>query len=278
MNDLQGNCHGRNSNKFNKKALQFSVNLLTDNFEYDKFYHVIQLRNQIACDWKEMFGMSTEKKPIATVKASFNSKAAGEAHKAETVKEAGKKISEKKTAVVKAAAKTPEKTAAPVKEAKAKAEDTKALAAKEEKKVEKKVEKKEEDKKTAPVKAVEKKSAPVKTAEKKETPVKTAEKKAAPVKAAEKKAAPATKKAAEKKASSVKKETAPAAKTETEVILQWNGNDYTYDRLLQSAKDVWQYDQGKNVADFKKAAIYVKPEENKAYVVVNDKDELSFDI
>ena len=71
---------------------------------------------------------------------------------------------------------------------------------------------------------------------------------------------------------------APAAKAAAEVVLQWNGNDYTYDRLLQSAKDVWQYDQGKNVADFKKAVIYVKPEEGKAYVVVNDTDELSFDI
>ena len=67
-------------------------------------------------------------------------------------------------------------------------------------------------------------------------------------------------------------------KAAAEVVLQWNGNDYTYDRLLQSAKDVWQYDQGKNVADFKKAVIYVKPEEGKAYVVVNDTDELSFDI
>lgn len=203
--------------------------------------------------------MSTEKKPMATVKASFNLKAAGEAHKAETVKEAGKKISEKKPAAVKAAAKTPEKTAAPAKEAKAKTEDTKVLVKKEEKKVEKKIEKKAEEKKAAPVKAAEKKAAPAE-------------------KAVEKKAAPAAKKPAEKKAAPVKKETAPAAKAEAEVILQWNGNDYTYDRLLQSAKDVWQYDQGKNVADFKKAAIYVKPEEGKAYVVVNDKDELSFDI
>ena len=96
------------------------------------------------------------------------------------------------------------------------------------------------------------------------TPVKTETKTA--VKEAEK--APAAK--AEKKA--------PAAKAAAEVVLQWNGNDYTYDRLLQSAKDVWQYDQGKNVADFKKAVIYVKPEEGKAYVVVNDTDELSFDI
>ena len=152
--------------------------------------------------------MSTEKKPTATVKASFIS---------------------------------------------TKTEDTKVPAKKEEKKVEKKAEKK-----AVAVKAEEKKAVPAVKAEKK---------KAVPAAKAEKKA-PAAK--AEKKA--------PAAKAAAEVVLQWNGNDYTYDRLLQSAKDVWQYDQGKNVADFKKAVIYVKPEEGKAYVVVNDTDELSFDI
>ena len=163
--------------------------------------------------------MSTEKKPTATVKASFIS---------------------------------------------TKTEDTKVPAKKEEKKVVKKAEKK-----AVAVKAEEKKAVPA---------VKAEEKKAVPaVKAEEKKAVPAAK--AEKKASAAKAEKkAPAAKAAAEVVLQWNGNDYTYDRLLQSAKDVWQYDQGKNVADFKKAVIYVKPEEGKAYVVVNDTDELSFDI
>ena len=145
-----------------------------------------------------------------------------------------------------------------------KTEDTKVPAKKEEKKVEKKTEKK-----AVAVKAEEKKAVPA---------VKAEEKKAVPaVKAEEKKAVPAAK--AEKKAPAAKAEKkAPAAKAAAEVVLQWNGNDYTYDRLLQSAKDVWQYDQGKNVADFKKAVIYVKPEEGKAYVVVNDTDELSFDI
>ena len=163
--------------------------------------------------------MSTEKKPTATVKASFIS---------------------------------------------TKTEDTKVPAKKEEKKVVKKAEKK-----AVAVKAEEKKAVPA---------VKAEEKKAVPaVKAEEKKAVPAAK--AEKKAPAAKAEKkAPAAKAAAEVVLQWNGNDYTYDRLLQSAKDVWQYDQGKNVADFKKAVIYVKPEEGKAYVVVNDTDELSFDI
>ena len=143
-----------------------------------------------------------------------------------------------------------------------KTEDTKVPAKKEEKKVVKKAEKK-----AVAVKAEEKKAVPA---------VKAEEKKAVPAAKAEKKA-PAAK--AEKKAPAAKAEKkAPAAKAAAEVVLQWNGNDYTYDRLLQSAKDVWQYDQGKNVADFKKAVIYVKPEEGKAYVVVNDTDELSFDI
>ena len=195
--------------------------------------------------------MSTEKKPVATVKANFNSKTA---------------------------AKTPEKTAAPVKEAKGKTEDHKGKVEKEEKKVEKKVEKK-----AAPVKAEEKKAAPAKAAEKKAAPVKKetvaakkpVEKKAAPAKT-EEKAAPV--KAEEKKVEKKAEKKAAPAKATAEVILQWNGNDYTYERLLQSAKDVWQYDQGKNVNDFKSAQIYVKPEEGKAYVVVNGTDELSFDI
>ena len=170
--------------------------------------------------------MSTEKKPTATVKASFIS---------------------------------------------TKTEDTKVPAKKEEKKVVKKAEKKD-----VVAKAEEKKAVPaVKAEEKKAVPAAKAEKKASAVKAEKK--APAAK--AEKKAPAAKAEKkAPAAKAAAEVVLQWNGNDYTYDRLLQSAKDVWQYDQGKNVADFKKAVIYVKPEEGKAYVVVNDTDELSFDI
>ena len=213
------------------------MNLLTDNLGCGTVYRIKTAFHQILTDRKERFGMSTEKKPTATVKASFIS---------------------------------------------TKTEDTKVPAKKEEKKVEKKTEKKAvavkaEEKKAVPaVKAEEKKAVPaVKAEEKKAVPAVKAEKKA-PAAKAEKKA-PAAK--AEKKAPAAKTEKkAPAAKAAAEVVLQWNGNDYTYDRLLQSAKDVWQYDQGKNVADFKKAVIYVKPEEGKAYVVVNDTDELSFDI
>ena len=111
----------------------------------------------------------------------------------------------------------------------------------------------------------------VKTEEKEGTEM---EKKTATAATAPKAAAKTTtaRTAASKKASAKK----TAAKTAVEVTLQWNGNDYTAERLLQSAKDVWQFDLGRDAADFKSAQIYVKPEESKAYVVVNGSENLSF--
>lgn len=114
--------------------------------------------------------------------------------------------------------------------------------------------------------------------EKKAPAAKKAETETAAVKKAavtEVKAAPA------KKAAPVKKEAAPAKKAEAvkaEVVLQWGGNDYTQERLVQSAKDVWQYDLGRDVADFKSVELYVKPEDGKVYAVVNGTEDLSFNI
>ena len=86
---------------------------------------------------------------------------------------------------------------------------------------------------------------------------------------------PAAKKpAAEKKAPAVKK----PAEVEANVVLQFNGNDYTKERLLQSAKDVWQFDQGRDLADLKKVEIFVKPEDGKAYVLANGEESYSFNI
>ncbi len=153
----------------------------------------------------------------------------------------------------------------------------------------------------------EKKEAAAKAPVKKETAKAPAAKKAAPakketVKPAEKKAEVKKeekvmeKKTAAKKAPAAKKETAAKAPVKKEaakapvakkaaavkqnVVLQFNGNDYTQERLVQSAKDVWQYDFGRDVADIKELELYVKPEENKVYVVVNgsDQDSYSFDI
>ncbi len=103
------------------------------------------------------------------------------------------------------------------------------------------------------------------------TAKKPAVKKAEPKKAA----APATKKAPAKKAAAKK----PAAKKEvaqatlkTNIVLQYADKNVTYDTLVENAENVYQYDMGKNVADIKKLDLYVKPEENTVYFVVNDKE------
>lgn len=96
-------------------------------------------------------------------------------------------------------------------------------------------------------------------------------KKAAAPKAAAKKA-PA-KKVAEKKAP-VKKaaaKAAPAKKAGVKEVInfQFSGKSYTPDDLLSICKDVWKYDLGNKEEDFKDVELYVKPEENTTYYVIN---------
>lgn len=76
---------------------------------------------------------------------------------------------------------------------------------------------------------------------------------------------PAAKKAAEKEE---KKETA-AKKTKSSVTLELNGYSYTEESLVQSAKDVWVYDLGKDIKDFKSVELYIKPEDKAVYYIIN---------
>lgn len=119
-------------------------------------------------------------------------------------------------------------------------------------------EKKPEVKAAAPVKEAEvKKAAPAAKAEKK------APAKKAPAKKAEvKKAAPAAK--AEKKAP-VKK----TAEVEETVNFQFSGKSYTPDDLMKIFRDVWKYDMNGREEDIRNVELYVKPEENTTYFVVN---------
>ena len=120
-------------------------------------------------------------------------------------------------------------------------------------------EKKPEVKAAAPVKEAEvKKAAPAAKAEKK-----APAKKAPAKKTAEKKAVPAAK-TAEKKAP-VKK----AAKVEETVNFQFSGKSYTPDDLMKIFKDVWKYDMNGREEDIKNVELYVKPEENTTYYVIN---------
>ena len=121
-------------------------------------------------------------------------------------------------------------------------------------------EKKPEVKAAAPVKEAEaKKAAPAAKAEKK-APAKKAPAKKAEVKKA---AAPAAK-TAEKKAP-VKK----AAKVEETVNFQFSGKSYTPDDLMKIFRDVWKYDMTGREEDIRNVELYVKPEENTTYFVVN---------
>ena len=121
-------------------------------------------------------------------------------------------------------------------------------------------------------------------AEEKKVEVKAAEVKAPEVKAEVKKEAvkktPAAKKAPAKKAPASKKETvkketvkkAPAAKkpvVKEEVNFQFSGKSYTSEDLIRITRDVWKYDLNGKEEDVKSIELYVKPEENTAYYVIN---------
>ena len=129
---------------------------------------------------------------------------------------------------------------------------------------------KEETAKVADTKTDEVKTAKEAPAAKTET-VTTATKKPGRKPAAEKKA-PAKKE-------TVRKETA-AEKTEVRESLhiQFNGKSYASEELVRIAKDVWVFDLNQEEKDFKSVELYVKPEENVVYYVINGSVQGSFNI
>ena len=94
---------------------------------------------------------------------------------------------------------------------------------------------------------------------------------------------PGRKPAAEKKApakkETAKKETA-AETTEVKESLhiQFNGKSYASEELIKIAKDVWVFDLNQEEKDFKSVELYVKPEENVVYYVINGSVQGSFNI
>ena len=116
-----------------------------------------------------------------------------------------------------------------------------------------------EVKKEAPKKATTaKKATAKKAAEPKETTA--AKKTEAPKKAAEPKKAPARRTAAKK-----------AAEVETSVYVQYAGREVTVKELVAEAKSAY-IAEGHKEEDIKTIDVYVKPEENAAYYVVNGSD------
>ena len=93
-----------------------------------------------------------------------------------------------------------------------------------------------------------------------------------------------TAKAAAKAKTVVKKTAAKAAtsaraakkEVEATVSVQFSGKSYTTQELVAIAKDVWKYDLKQKVSDLKSVELYVKPEENQAYYVINGEHTGSF--
>ena len=105
-------------------------------------------------------------------------------------------------------------------------------------------------------------------------PVEKAEKAVAEKKAPAKKAEKVEKPVAEKKAPAKKAAKTVAAKAT--VFVQFAGKSFSQDELVKIAQDVWQYDMNMKAEDFKTVEIYVKPEDNTAYFVVNGEFPGSF--
>lgn len=124
-------------------------------------------------------------------------------------------------------------------------------------------------------KKVETAAAPTVKTEAKPEPKKDAPKKAEPKKAEPKKAAP-------KKASTAKKRTKrgpkPASERTIELQVQFGEKqDVTYSNLVNNVKEWWK-EQGKREVSLKSLNIYLKPEDNMAYCIINDKVEYNIDL
>lgn len=119
-------------------------------------------------------------------------------------------------------------------------------------------------------KVVEEKVVPEakKVVEKVAPEVKEAAGKVAPeVKEAAEKVVPEAKKAVEKATEKVKKATAKK-EIKTTLFVEYYGKQVQEKDMIASVKKAWTK-SGKKVADIKTMALYVKPEENSVYYVIN---------
>ena len=68
-----------------------------------------------------------------------------------------------------------------------------------------------------------------------------------------------------------------AAKIKQQLILQFDGNDVDLSAIEANVKQEWK-DAGRKLSDIATLDIYVKPQEGKAYYVVNKEVEGSVDL
>ena len=94
---------------------------------------------------------------------------------------------------------------------------------------------------------------------------------AAPTKVEEK-----AQKAAPEKKAPVKKATAKKAEVKSSLYVQFAGKSYAQEDFMKMAKDVWKYDLKQKASALESVDLYVKPEENMVYYVMNKEFTGSF--
>ena len=97
---------------------------------------------------------------------------------------------------------------------------------------------------------------------------------------AEVKAAPAKKTASARKTTATKKTEVSNRKSavQCDMVIQFQGKEYTKEELEKIANDVWVYDCERKASEIESISMYVKPEESKVYCVFNGEIPVSFDI
>ena len=74
------------------------------------------------------------------------------------------------------------------------------------------------------------------------------------------------------------REAVKAPEVAAEVTVQFSGKSYSTADLVKIARDVWKYDLGKEDDDFETVDLYVVPEENLVYYVINGEVKGDFTI
>lgn len=128
----------------------------------------------------------------------------------------------------------------------------------------------------AKTKAAKTAEAAVKTVEKiAEAATESVKAAAAPVEKVKEEVVKAAEAAAEQ--APAKKRTTKKAVTET-VYLQYLGKEINKEDLMKQVKDIWTQQLKNKVGDMKSVTLYLKPEENKAYYVINEEVTGSIDM
>lgn len=104
------------------------------------------------------------------------------------------------------------------------------------------------------------------------------ESKAAPKKAAKEAGEKATKADGKETGAKASKSTAKKAETKCSVQIQYAGKACTLEDLEKTVRDIWKEDLKQKAGDLQNIELYVKPEENKVYYVMNGEHRGSFDI